>query len=84
MVHKEGECLHCDIGKLVVSYIQRDKVVDMTKLTANIAQSLVELIMAANQADMQPKLLAFAIKEIGDEFLRHSGATSPVRSATPH
>ena len=44
MAHGEGKRLHCDIGKLLVDYIQRDKVVDMTRLAANMAQNLVELI----------------------------------------
>jgi len=69
----EEECLHCEINEVVREYIEWHKTVDLADLAARMAESLVELVLLAPEAD-RDKVLAAAIAHIGHSFLEKSGA----------
>ena len=69
----EENCLHCEINELVREHIEGQKTVNMAELTAKMAESLVELIFLAPEAE-HGKLLAEAIAHVGHAFLEKSGA----------
>jgi hypothetical protein len=69
----EEECLHCEINEVVREYIEWHKTVDLADLAARMAESLVELILLAPEAE-RDKVLAAAIAHIGHAFLEKSGA----------
>ena len=72
-IAEEEECLHCEINEVVREYIEWHKTVDIADLAARMAESLVELILLAPEAD-RDKVLAAAIAHIGHAFLEKSGA----------
>ena len=64
-----SDCLHCDIGELVVEHIKdAAKPVDLAELAAMIAQSLGEFILAA-PAHEQANLMAESLATLGHTFL---------------
>ena len=67
-------CLHCEINDLVQEHIEWvGEPVDIVALAANVAESLVDLILLAPEED-QAKLLAVTIGHVGHTFLEKSGA----------
>jgi hypothetical protein len=66
-------CLHCEINDLVQEHIEGQEKVDIVGLTANMAESLVDLVLLAPEEE-QAKLLAVTISHLGHVFLEKSGA----------
>jgi hypothetical protein len=66
-------CLHCEINDLVQEQIETGEPVDIVDLAANMAESLVDLILLAPEEE-QAKLLAVTIGHVGHTFLEKSGA----------
>jgi hypothetical protein len=66
-------CLHCEINEVVREHIEGQKTVNMTELTAKMAESLAELILLAPEEE-HGTLLAEAIAHLGHAFLEKSGA----------
>ena len=66
-------CLHCEINDLVQEHIEGQEKVDIVALTANMAESLVDLVLLAPEEE-QAKLLAVTIAHLGHVFLEKSGA----------
>jgi hypothetical protein len=67
-------CLHCEINDLVQEHVEGlEEPVDIVPLAANIAESLVDLILLAPQEE-QAKLLAVTIGQLGHIFLEKTGA----------
>ena len=66
-------CLHCEINDLVQEHIEGlEEPVDIVALAANIAESLVDLILLAPEEE-QARLLAVTIGHVGHTFLEKSG-----------
>jgi len=77
-----SDCLHCDINELVAKYAaQPDS--DASELVARVAESLVDLILMAPEAD-RAVLLADAIAMLGQLFLEKSGVVEPGDSTARH
>jgi hypothetical protein len=67
-------CLHCEINDLVQEHVEGlEEPVDIVPLLANVAESLVDLILLAPEEE-QAKLLAATISQLGQAFLEKSGA----------
>jgi hypothetical protein len=66
-------CLHCEINDLVQEYVEGQETVDVVALGANIAESLVDLVLLAPEEE-QARLLAVSIAHLGHTFLEKSGA----------
>ena len=67
-------CLHCEINALVQEHVEGlDEPVDIVALAANIAESLVDLILLAPEEE-QARLLSVSIAHLGHTFLEKSGA----------
>jgi hypothetical protein len=66
-------CLHCEINDLVQEHIETGEPVDIVALAANMAESLVDLILLAPEEE-QAKLMAVTIGHLGHTFLEKSGA----------
>ncbi len=67
-------CLHCEINDLVQEHVEGlEQPVDIVALAANMAESLVDLILLAPEEE-QAKLLAASILQLGEAFLEKSGA----------
>jgi hypothetical protein len=66
-------CLHCEINDLVQEHVETGEPVDIVALAANMAESLVDLILLAPEEE-QAKLLAVTIGHLGHTFLEKSGA----------
>ena len=76
-------CLHCEINDLVQEHVEGlEQPVDIVTLAANMAESLVDLILLAPEEE-QAKLLAVTIGQLGHTFLEKSGAVE-VGSDTAH
>ena len=66
-------CLHCEINDLVQEHVEGlEEPVNIVALAANIAESLVDLILLAPEEE-QAKLLAATIAHFGHLFLEKSG-----------
>lgn len=76
------DCLHCDINELVQQHMAAGTN-ELADLAAMIAESLVDLILLAPEAD-QPKLMADALGHFGQVFLEKSGAVEPEASSARH
>ena len=67
-------CLHCEINDLVQEHVAGlEQPVDIVALAANMAESLVDLILLAPEEE-QAKLLAVMMGHLGHTFLEKSGA----------
>ena len=66
-------CLHCEINDLVQDHVEGQEPVDIVALAANVAESLVDLILLAPEEE-QARLLAVSIAHLGHTFLEKSGA----------
>ena len=77
-----SDCLHCDINELVEKRLEREGA-DLSDMAGRMAESLVDLILLAPQAD-QSKLLADVLTNLGQAFLEKSGAVDPDESNLRH
>jgi hypothetical protein len=75
-------CLHCEINDLVQERVERQEKVDVVALAANIAESLVDVILLAPEEE-QANLPAATIAHLGNAFLEKSGVIEG-DSATAH
>jgi hypothetical protein len=66
-------CLHCEINYLVQEHVEGQETVDLVAPAANMAESLVDLILLAPEEE-QARLLAVSIAHLGHVFLEKSGA----------
>lgn len=66
-------CLHCEINDLVQEHVEGQERVDLVAVAANIAESLVDLILLAPEEE-HATLLAATIAHLGHVFLEKSGA----------
>jgi hypothetical protein len=66
-------CLHCEINDLVQEHAEGQARVDVVAFAANIAESLVDLMLRAPEEE-QARLLAITIGHLGQIFLEKSGA----------
>jgi hypothetical protein len=66
-------CLHCEINDLVQEYVEGREKVDLVALAANMAESLVDLVLLAPE-EQQAQLLAVSIAHLGQAFLEKTGA----------
>jgi hypothetical protein len=66
-------CLHCEINDVVQEHVERHEKVDLVALAANMAKSLVDLILLAPEEE-QARLLSVSIAHLGHTFLEKSGA----------
>jgi hypothetical protein len=73
MEHPAG-CLHCEVNKLIEKRIQESEKVDVTDMTAKLAESLAEIILFAAEPEEQGKLLAHTIVHLGEYILQKGGA----------
>jgi hypothetical protein len=65
-------CLHCEINDLIQEHIEGQEKVNIVALAANMAESLVDLVLLAPEEE-QAKLMAAAIAQLGQAFLEKSG-----------
>jgi hypothetical protein len=66
-------CLHCEINDLVQEHVEGlEEPVDIVALAANMAESLVDLILLAPEEE-QAKMLAVTIGHLGHTFLEKTG-----------
>ena len=77
-----SDCLHCDINELVAQHAERPES-DVSELVARMAESLVDLILAAPETD-RGMLLADAIAVLGQLYLEKSGVVEPGDSTARH
>ncbi len=68
-----SDCLHCDINELVRARLEQSEMIDLPELAGKMAESLVDLILLAPEAQ-QGQMLAEAISQLGSAFLEKSGA----------
>ena len=68
-----SDCLHCDINELVRARLGQSEMIDLPELAGKMAESLVDLILLAPEAQ-QGQMLAEAISQLGNVFLEKSGA----------
>jgi hypothetical protein len=68
-----SDCLHCDINELVRTHLEQSEMIDLPELAGKMAESLVDLILLAPEAQ-QGQMLAEAISQLGNTFLEKSGA----------
>ena len=67
-------CLHCEINDLVQELVEGlEEPVDIVALAANIAESLVDLILLAPEEE-RANLLATTVAHLGHAFLEKSVA----------
>jgi hypothetical protein len=66
-------CLHCEINDVVQEHVAGQEKVDLVALAANMAESLVDLVLLAPEEE-QARLLAVSIAHLGHTFLEKSGA----------
>jgi hypothetical protein len=67
-----SDCLHCDINELVRARLEQSEMIDLPELAGKMAESLVDLILLAPEAQ-QGQMLAEAISQLGNAFLEKSG-----------
>jgi hypothetical protein len=75
-----SDCLHCDINDLVRKHLNRDDAIDLPDLAARMAESLVDLILLAPEAQ-QGQMLAETITQLGQAFLEKSGGEDESETA---
>ena len=67
-----SDCLHCDINELIRARLEQSEIMDLQDLVGKMAESLVDLILLAPEAQ-QGQMLAEAISRLGNAFLEKSG-----------
>jgi len=70
----EESCLHCEINEVVRGHIDGagEDQINLPDLIAKMGESLVDLILLGPE-DEWGKLLASAIRDVGQAFLEKSG-----------
>jgi hypothetical protein len=66
-------CLHCEINDVVQEHVEGEEKVDLVALAANMAESLVDLVLLAPE-EQRAQLLAVSIAHLGQVFLEKTGA----------
>jgi hypothetical protein len=74
-----SDCLHCDINELVRARLEQSDMIDLPDLEEKMAESLVDLILLAPEAQLG-QMLAEAISQLGSAFqavgyTHHEGST---------
>ena len=66
-------CLHCEINDVVQEHVEGHGTVDIAEVAAQMAESLVDLVLRAPE-EQQAQLLAATIAYVGQAFLEKTGA----------
>jgi hypothetical protein len=74
------ECLHCEINQLVQQRMESGHA-DLAELASMMMESLADLVLLAPESE-QPKLMAYALTELGQAVLDKSGAAEEGSPAT--
>ena len=74
------ECLHCEINQLVRQRMESGQT-DLAELASMMVESLADLVLLAPVSE-QPKLMAYALSELGHAVLDKSGAVEGGSTAT--
>jgi hypothetical protein len=77
-----SDCLHCDINELVAKHADLPDS-DISELVARMAESLVDLILMADETD-RAAVLADAIAVLGQLYLEKSGVVEAGESTARH
>ena len=75
-----SECLHCEINQLVRQRMESGQT-DLAELASMMVESLADLVLLAPESE-QPKLMAYALSELGHAVLDKSGAVEGGSTAT--
>jgi len=75
-----SECLHCEINQLVQERMESGHA-DLTEIASMMVESLADLVLLAPDSE-QPKLMAYALTELGQAVLDKSGAAGEGSPAT--
>ena len=75
-----SECLHCEINQLVQERMESDHA-DLAEIVSMMVESLADLVLLAPESE-QPKLMAYALSELGQTLLEKSGAAEDGSNAT--
>jgi hypothetical protein len=75
-----SECLHCEINQLVQHRMESGHA-DLAEIVSMMVESLADFIVLAPEGE-QPKLMAYALTELGQAVLDKSGAAEEGSPAT--
>ena len=75
-----SECLHCEINQLVRQRMESGHA-DLAEIASMMMESLADLVLLAPDSE-QPKLMAYALTELGQAVLDKSGAAGVGSPAT--
>ncbi len=75
-----SECLHCEINQLVQERMESGHA-DLAEIASMMVESLADLVLLAPESE-QPKLMAYALSELGQMLLEKSGAAEDGSDAT--
>ena len=75
-----SECLHCEINQLVRQRMESGHA-DLAEIASMMMESLADLVLLAPDSE-QPKLMAYALTELGQAVLDKSGAAGEGSPAT--
>ena len=74
------ECLHCQINQLVQERMESGHA-DLAEIASMMVESLADLVLLALESE-QPKLIAYALSELGQMLLEKTGAAEGGSTAT--
>jgi hypothetical protein len=75
-----SECLHCEINQLVQERMESGHA-DLAEIASMMDESLADLLVLAPESE-QPKLMAYALSELGQAVLDKGGAAEEGSTAT--
>jgi len=75
-----SECLHCEINQLVRQRMESGHA-DLAEFASMMMESLADLVLLAPDSE-QPKLIAYALTELGQAVLDKSGVAGEGSPAT--
>ncbi|HZA92416.1 MAG TPA: hypothetical protein VE420_07295, partial [Gemmatimonadales bacterium] len=75
-----SECLHCEINQLVQERMESGHA-DLAEIASMMVESLADLLVLAPESE-QPKLMAYALSELGQAVLDKGGAAEEGSTAT--
>ena len=75
-----SECLHCEINQLVRQRMESGHA-DLAEIASMMVESLADLLVLAPESE-QPKLMAYALSELGQAVLDKSGPAEEGSTAT--
>jgi hypothetical protein len=75
-----SECLHCEINQLVQQRMESGHT-DLAEIVSMMVESLADLVLLAPESE-QPKLMAYALTELGQAVLDKSGPAEEGSTAT--